>query len=467
MSTAFYPTNMRRMPASGYNHQSTIQNIPYIPWKGSGVESNPTGIASGNIRPLTNNDSGNVFPTGFGLPRPLKHYRKGVVIPVPPIPNPDSNREIDLINSNLNRHVKSSYGTSLGGGAGGRGLITQVITSPGSFITKQNPLNEVSQTEQMNKDCLTCQGVGLVVDYYPNKTYLTDNPEKNTTNPPLCCNPERKAIRRVLPASTLLKKNYYTTTYQYLQNRCQTYDQRVFNFKNSVDPVTNNPPNELAVTGLGSNVKPGSPLALYNTYVANCQPDAEIAVAGETALIANMVLLMVSKGVLTTEEAQQIKDDNINTFQKFTEYISTLEEPQKTEVIAIYDAFVTDPYTGVPITGPTNAYGCKLVVYKPNNYQYATQGAVTSSTRILKLNVDTIGTNAASFRRLGKANQINPGSVPIVPFLYKFKVEKCKPQNLIHFQNHKMCLPGQASPTQRPFASNANRLGPEVLTHHR
>ena len=42
---------------------------------------------------------------------------------------------------------------------------------------------------------------------------------------------EKKALKRVRPASTNLKKNYYTTHKQYMQNRCQTYEQRVFNFQ--------------------------------------------------------------------------------------------------------------------------------------------------------------------------------------------------------------------------------------------
>ena len=37
-------------------------------------------------------------------------------------------------------------------------------------------------------------------------------------------------------------------------------------------------------------------------------------------------------------------------------------------------------------------------IYKPNNTQFQTQGAVSSSTRLLKLQVDTITKNGNSFR---------------------------------------------------------------------
>ena len=97
MSTAYYPQGMRQaMPASGYNHKSSYFNKQYLSWKGSGPFSNPAGVAPGHIRPLTNNDMGNVFQSGsfpsrtysnqrVFLPRPIKHFRKGRVIPSAPI----------------------------------------------------------------------------------------------------------------------------------------------------------------------------------------------------------------------------------------------------------------------------------------------------------------------------------------------------------------------------------------------
>jgi hypothetical protein len=167
MSTAYYPQGMRQaMPASGYNHQSTYYNKQYIPWKGTGAFSNPIGTAAGHIRPLTNKDPGNVFQTGFGLPRPIKHFRKGRVIPSQPIEannlvgkdpyNQNITLDIDeaaLINYNMNRFVKSSKGTSLGGGFGGSGLLNELQDKPGSYIVKQNPPNEITGVEQLQQDC--------------------------------------------------------------------------------------------------------------------------------------------------------------------------------------------------------------------------------------------------------------------------------------------------------------------------
>ena len=198
MSSAFYPLGMK-----SYNNH--LPQGGYKTWKGSGVNKNPIGITAGNIRPLTNNDMGNVFQTGFGLPRPIKHYRKGTVIPVAPIivedpNNPEKFMEVSLINYNLNRLVKSSTGGA---------LISQLIDNPNGVVTKQNMPVVVG----LKSDCDTCQGIGVVTTYYPNKPYLTENPEVNTQTAKWCCNAERKALRRVLPASTLLKKNYYKMDY--------------------------------------------------------------------------------------------------------------------------------------------------------------------------------------------------------------------------------------------------------------
>lgn len=391
MSSAVFPLGMNSMPSSGYNHGSTYYNKQYITWKGTGINSNPVGIAPGHIRPLTNNDPGNVFQTGFGLPRPIKHFRKGRVIPPQPItgvPNLNGvdpyNRETAisinenaLINYNMNRYVKSSKGTSLGGGFGGSGLLNELQDKPGAFIIKQNPPNEINEENQMNSDCKTCEGVGIVATYYPNKPFLQENPEPRTQTALFCCNDEYKAKRMVIYASTNLKKNYYTTTKQYLQNRCKTYEQKSFNY------LSNNPYDK-------PYVKPGGPDSLSNTYFGNC--------------------------LCPSEPSQR---------------------------------------------------GCKLTVYKPNNYQYANQGAVSSSTRILKLNVDTISTNAASINNynntgplLVNANELYAGVNPAQSNLYKNKAPTCNtpwPLNFSQsgrFQNKKIChyrqLPVYQVPASAP-----------------
>ena len=442
MSTAFYPLGMKT-----YNNH--VPQGGYKTWKGTGIFSNPVGVTASHIRPLTNNDMGNVFQTGFGLPRPIKHYRKGRVIPVPDIMVEDPNNpgqyfETSLINYNMNRIVKSSKGSSLGGGSGGLGLLNQMLDNPGSYIVKQNSLDETTGENQLNKDCITCEGVGIVASYYPNTPYLTENPEANTQNKVLCCNAQKKALRRVLPANTNLKKNYYTTHTQYLQNRCQTYEQKAFNFQT-------NTPNSV-------NVKPGSPLALLNTYFANCQPNGEIYEATEIALINKMLLIMGSEGILTPDEIEAFKELNNYTFDSLFNYLKGLNDE---EAIAFFIDFINNPYYGVPFAGPNNPVGCKLVVYKPNNPQFAKQGAVSSSTRMLKLNVDTVQTNAASLNRnnVNLVNSVNNTVTPENTTIFKNKAPTCNNPIITRFQNKKACyLTPQYNlyrkPTQSAFNSN-------------
>lgn len=472
MSSASKPLGMNSMPASGYNHRSTTYNKQYVTWKGSGVNSNPVGSASGHIRPLTNNDPGNVFPTGFGLPRPIKHFRKGRVIPVNlsentvanlnvNSPNSDVNLNINeqaLIQYNMNRFVKSSKGTSLGGGFGGSGLLNDLLDKPGAFIVKQNPLTEVNGVAQMDIDCKTCEGVGIVANYYPNKTYLTENPEPSTTNPAFCCNPEYKAKRRAIYASTNLKKNYYTTTKQYLQNRCNTYDQKAFNFL-SYRTNTNGPYNDnnpyYAVRDEGPTAgSPTTQTPLFletNLYFANCQPGSQIDDATQVALIGQMLDIMVNDGILTQQEVSTFYDTGINSIEGFYKWLNGLPEPPRTQALKAFTDFIRNPYWGMPLSGPTNPAGCQLTVYKPNNYQYAQQGAVSSSTRNLKLNVNTISTNAASINNynntghLVSANQLYAGDNPNVRNLLKNKSPGCNtpwPLNFSQsgsFQNKKFC----------------------------
>ncbi|MDA9072301.1 hypothetical protein N9K75_00345 [bacterium] len=375
MSTAVFPLGMNSKPSSGYNHNGVYYNKQYISWKGTGINGNPVGSAAGHIRPLTNKDPGNVFPTGFGLARPMKHYRKGRVIQSAPITGGTNINEIALINYNMNRYVKSSKGTSLGGGFGGSGLLNEIQDKPGSYIVKQNiPTNEVD-ANTIDNSCKTCESVAIVSSYYPNNSYLTDNPNQTTTTSrKFCCNEEYKAKRRSMYASTNLKKNYYTTTKQYLQNRCKTYEQKSFNFVSPYQDTVN---------------KPGGPETLTNTYLANCYPNT------------------------TDDKSINTKDDKL---------------------------------------GYVNHTGCRLTVYKPNNYQFAKQGAVDCSTRNLKLNVTTISTNAASIKgnqntgqQLVNANQLYAGDAVGISNLTKNKTPKCGapfPLNFSQsgkFQNKKFC----------------------------
>jgi len=492
MSTAVYPLGMNSKPASGYAKRSTFYNKQYISWKGTGLNSNPVGTAPGHIRPLTNNDPGNVFQTGFGLPRPIKHFRKGRVIVGEPVQAnnligvdpvngaiPIDINEAALINYNMNRFVKSSKGTSLGGGFGGSGLLNEMQDKPGAFSIQQNTTFEINGVEQLNRDCKTCEGVGIVSSFYPNKFFLEENPEANTQNAILCCNDEYKAKRRAIYASTNLNKNYYTTHKQYLQNRCKTYEQKAFNFlsyrTNLQGDVSTNNAYFISTNG---PFKPGAPESLANTYLANCQPGAQIFDATENALIGQMLAIMLNANIITQAEVNEFNTTGINSIQGFFNWINGLPVSQRTPALKVFTDFISNPYWGMPLAGPSNPAGCQLVTYKPNNYQFAKQGAVDSSTRNLKLNVDTISTNAASIQNynntgplLVTANQLYAGYDNNIINLNKNKAPTCNtpwPLNFSQsrqFQNKKFCHYRRLQEYQVPASQpSPYRYYPGVVT---
>ena len=89
----------------------------------------------------------------------------------------------------------------------------------------------------------------------------------------------------------------------------------------------------------------------------------------------------------------------------------------------MFDKFINNPFIGMGFTGPSNPNGCKLVVYKPSNPQFAVEGGVSSSTRTLKLTLTTIEKNVYNNNRLkGSANNyVNVGGQPFVPLIYKIQ----------------------------------------------
>jgi hypothetical protein len=423
MSTAFYPTNMRQQSAGGYSNKSTLENIPYVSWKGTGIYSNPVGLTSTHIRPLTNNDIGNIFPTGFGLPRPLKQYRKGIVIPT----NINTDKSIAY---NLNRAVKSSIGSSLGGGNGGTGLISQMIDMPGSFNVKENQLSN-----NINTECKNCNGIGIVSDWMPINN-LTEKPQPNVTNPLLCCNQQKKAYNRTLPTNTNVKKNYYQTTHMYLYNRCQTFQQRQFNFisgpiDKKLEQLFMSYP--FVTAKILEYSKPGDPLSIINLYVAQCNPNFTIEKGVEIGIVNTLSQSLLNAKFITQFEYDSLIGESPLSVEIFISSLQNILTKEQYKIIIDYLYQVAaNPYNGSVVSGPIK--GCSQVYYKPNNPQFAKQGGVSSSTRTLKLTVDTINTSAYKQRKLKSGNPANTATAiqygfnPNTPYIYKDKVPQCQAQ---------------------------------------
>jgi hypothetical protein len=90
--------------------------------------------------------------------------------------------------------------------------------------------------------------------------------------------------------------------------------------------------------------------------------------------------------------------------------------------------------------------GASKVIFKPNNYQYSVQGAVDSSTRIEKLKLNTINTNANSLRSAfgnEAASACRFTGSGDTPYFLKNKYQPpiCSQTNLvsIYRQNKRIC----------------------------
>jgi len=152
----------------------------------------PIPVTSTNLRPFTNKDYTNDIPYKHGLPRPLKHYRLGIINAVVMDP---SGSNVNYLKTNTNRYVASSR------------------TVPLLGLTMERPGHVFESTSNANFACDLSKDERL-------DGLLTD-----------CCQAD-KALKRVRGASTNLNKNYYQTSQQYRQARCNTISQKGFQYTN-------------------------------------------------------------------------------------------------------------------------------------------------------------------------------------------------------------------------------------------
>jgi len=208
----------------------------------------------------------------------------------------------------------------------------------------------------------TINGYLYTDNYKPNKQYVTNNPIPQLETPRACCNQAKFAYNRVKSMSAPMKQNYYSGTRQYLHARCNTFEQRSFNFKTGGINTQTNMPN----------------------YYANCQPSA-----GNTTqqdFVFNILQIFVQLNIIA------VIPTGIYTFTELEAYISTLPQPNNTYANNIYYWYMNDPYMGLPASGPSPNV-CKQVMYKPSNKQFANQGAVYASQFTLYKSFNTIATS--------------------------------------------------------------------------
>ena len=85
-----------------------------------------------------------------------------------------------------------------------------------------------------------------------------------------------------------------------------------------------------------------------------------------------------------------------------------------------------------------------ITIYKPNNQQFAVQGAVSSSARIDRLKYNTITTNGGSFYNAWGAAGANAGryqGTSVSPYFLKNKFNKCESAQYHMNGNKRICQP--------------------------
>ncbi len=317
------------------------------------------GIAHGNVYPQKNNDPRNNAPYKIARnARPLKHYRKGTLAP-PGIT------------------VTSS-----------KNLISTLMDNPGAYMERTD----------------TCiRENGRVITHVGGPNDLTFNPEPATQSQTLCCNAERKSKQMVLPTSTNLKDNYYASSSQYLHNRCQTYDQKAFNF------VSTNF-NQDALS--------------RNAYISDCNANLMVNNRATISMMDRLAKVLLQKGIITEEEYGECIELRIVDLNAFIAFLNTVENPEQ----AVSTVKATLSKIGVTISSSAlmNTNRCKLSIYKPSNEQFAAQGAIPCSLKTHKLHDTTISSSIyRETKTLGQGSLyrgiLNQGENSEMPFILQFK----------------------------------------------
>jgi hypothetical protein len=380
-----------------------MSKITYFPWKGKTFNQITTILQQNRPILNLNGENHNLF-----LTQPLKIYR----------------REIASVSDNLcNSRVS---------------LSIDEFTRPNGYLIT----NDVNKTGLANT---------LDINIPNDKTDLYTASCDSTTT---CISQQHNALKRVRSSGMIPKKfnvgknndTYYTSTQQYLNSRNRTFLQNQFNYIRQGNP----------------SAEPGSPLAIQNIYSANglnhCQKYQISAAIGNNtfsytwvdnttnvvvipdgyydldALLSAFQTVMIQNTHYYVNNSNQSKsfllNINYNTLSDLLELQCFLDSdfPSPTyskggswTPTVIVEFIIPSSFT--PVIGflagnysaasnsSTTSFGVRPLYvqtyYKPNNYQFGQQGAVSASDLLLRLKYDTITTTGASLKTPSGATLAN------------------------------------------------------------
>lgn len=176
-----------------------------------------------------------------------------------------------------------------------------------------------------------------------------------------------------------------------------------------------------------------------------CNPEKNIIKSGRTEKLINPV----------DSQSEPKQKYNFNT-KSYLKSKCALYEQRLTGIKIEGNQYII-PGTNEPAQPSNNILGSQVrntldcsskcnkpikIIYKPNNSQYGTQGAVSSSSRIQRLKLNTINKNAASFATAWGAAATNAGKYSSnveAPYFIKSKNNNCYETNYHIKGNKKIC----------------------------
>ena len=187
---------------------------------------------------------------------------------------------------------------------------------------------------------------------------------------------------------------------------------------------------------------------IYNTKCIGCNPQNNVIKSASSLL--SRAYYSDTTGYLKSRCKTYQQNASINRTSGVTyldpngQHIWATSSANGSQVYQTNDIY--NPRVNPHACGGSGASGASTVIFKPNNYQYSVQGAVDSSTRIEKLKLNTINTNANSLRSAfgnEAASACRFTGSGDTPYFLKNKYQPpiCSETNLIarYRQNKRIC----------------------------
>ena len=164
---------------------------------------------------------------------------------------------------------------------------------------------------------------------------------------------------------------------------------------------------------------------------SNCFYDA---VANKMVRLSETIRIRPATTILSKKYYTNMKSYMRSRNLLFDQKLTSLQNPGITyldsngELLYPNDTDTTRQTQNCLVCADTVAAG--QTTYKPNNKQYAQQGAVDSSSRLTRLKLNTINTNAASYTETFGTTAPRYRGMANTPYFLKSKYQVCVPMSL-------------------------------------